>query len=221
MTPSGRRRSGFTAQGVQLLAGGGSHLLRGGEGCEEAGAAGAERGLCALLPPPVLCTAPHHRQPPSSPSASAAPQPLTSSSRIVLGGWLTPNASPVPRAPKHPGACLGRVGEGALPQSQPLSSLQAPPPRAPLQSYELILHEGTHKVLQRGLGGDLPYRVRYMGIYLTVETHSGVVVSWDRKTSVIIRLRHEYKVGGRQAAEPPGGRGALTPRPGPAVRSGS
>lgn len=139
----------------------------------------------------------------------------------MLGGWLTPNASPVPRAPKHPGACLGRVGEGALPQSQPLSSLQAPPPRAPLQSYELILHEGTHKVLQRGLGGDLPYRVRYMGIYLTVETHSGVVVSWDRKTSVIIRLRHEYKVGGRQAAEPPGGRGALTPRPGPAVRSGS
>nr|XP_020767750.1 mucin-5B [Odocoileus virginianus texanus] len=62
-----------------------------------------------------------------------------------------------------------------------------------LGSYELILHEGTHKVLQRGLGGDLPYRVRYMGIYLTVETHSGVVVSWDRKTSVIVRLRHEYK----------------------------
>ncbi|KAI4553479.1 hypothetical protein MJT46_016773 [Ovis ammon polii x Ovis aries] len=62
-----------------------------------------------------------------------------------------------------------------------------------LGSYELILHEGTHRVLQRGPGGDLPYRVRYMGVYLTVETHSGVVVSWDRKTSVIIRLRHEYK----------------------------
>uniref|UniRef100_A0AAA9T006 Mucin 5B, oligomeric mucus/gel-forming n=1 Tax=Bos taurus TaxID=9913 RepID=A0AAA9T006_BOVIN len=62
-----------------------------------------------------------------------------------------------------------------------------------LGSYELILHEGTHRVLQRGPGGDLPYRVRYMGIYLTVETHGGVVVSWDRKTSVIIRLRHEYK----------------------------
>ncbi|XP_040111162.1 mucin-5B [Oryx dammah] len=62
-----------------------------------------------------------------------------------------------------------------------------------LGSYELILHEGTHRVLQRGPGGDLPYRVRYMGVYLTVETHSGVVVSWDRKTSVIIRLRREYK----------------------------
>ncbi|MXQ90464.1 hypothetical protein E5288_WYG016165 [Bos mutus] len=62
-----------------------------------------------------------------------------------------------------------------------------------LGSYELILHEGTHRVLQRGPGGDLPYRVRYMGVYLTVETHGGVVVSWDRKTSVIIRLRHEYK----------------------------
>lgn len=111
------------------------------------------------------------------------------------GGWLTPSASLMPQDPKHPGARLGHVGEGALAQSWPLSSLQAAPPCASLQSYELILHEGTHRVLQRGPGGDLPYRVRYMGVYLTVETHGGVVVSWDRKTSVIIRLRHEYKVG--------------------------
>lgn len=107
-------------------------------------------------------------------------------------------------APKHPGARLGHTGEGALAQSWSLSSLQVAPPHAPLQSYELILHKGTHRVLQRGPGGDLPYRVRYMGVYLTVETHSGVVVSWDRKTSVIIRLRHEYKVGAAGRG-PPGG----------------
>ncbi|XP_067607884.1 mucin-5B [Pseudorca crassidens] len=82
------------------------------------------------------------------------------------------------------------------PQPGPLDlqlSLQPPPPRAPLQNYELILHEGSYKVVQRGPGGDLPYKIRYMGIYLAVETRSGVVVSWDRKTSVFIRLHQEYK----------------------------
>lgn len=63
-----------------------------------------------------------------------------------------------------------------------------------MQNYELILHEGTYKVVQRGPGRDLPYRIRYMGIYLTIETRSGMVVSWDRKTSVFIRLRQDYKV---------------------------
>ncbi|XP_014651214.1 PREDICTED: mucin-5B [Ceratotherium simum simum] len=62
-----------------------------------------------------------------------------------------------------------------------------------LENYELILHEGTYKVVQRGSGGDPPYKIRYMGIYLTVETRSGMVVSWDRKTSVFIRLRQDYK----------------------------
>ncbi|XP_054999821.1 mucin-5B [Sorex araneus] len=62
-----------------------------------------------------------------------------------------------------------------------------------LGSYELILHEGTHKVVQRGPGEELPYKVRLMGIYLVVETRHGLVVSWDRRTSVFIRLRQDYK----------------------------
>ncbi|XP_054426643.1 mucin-5B [Pteronotus mesoamericanus] len=66
-------------------------------------------------------------------------------------------------------------------------------PHAPPQNYEVILHEGTYKVVQRGLGGDLPYRVRYMGTHLTIETRSGLAVSWDRKTSVFIRLHQDYK----------------------------
>ncbi|XP_055987581.1 mucin-5B-like [Sorex fumeus] len=62
-----------------------------------------------------------------------------------------------------------------------------------LESYELILHEGTHKVVQRGPGEELPYKIRLMGIYLVVETRHGLVVSWDRRTSVFIRLRQDYK----------------------------
>jgi mucin-5B len=63
-----------------------------------------------------------------------------------------------------------------------------------LQSYELILHEGSFKVVGRGSGGILPYKIRYMGIFLVIETRRGMAVSWDRKTSVVIRLKQHYKV---------------------------
>ncbi|XP_036077518.1 mucin-5B [Rousettus aegyptiacus] len=62
-----------------------------------------------------------------------------------------------------------------------------------LENYELTLHEGTYKAVQRGPGGGLPYRVRYMGTHLAIEARSGLVVSWDRKTSVLIRLQQDYK----------------------------
>ncbi|XP_008587039.1 PREDICTED: mucin-5B-like [Galeopterus variegatus] len=62
-----------------------------------------------------------------------------------------------------------------------------------VEGYELILHEGTFKVVERGSGRDPPYRIRYMGIFLVIETRSGMVVSWDRKTSVFIRLHQGYK----------------------------
>uniref|UniRef100_A0A452R4K5 VWFD domain-containing protein n=1 Tax=Ursus americanus TaxID=9643 RepID=A0A452R4K5_URSAM len=62
-----------------------------------------------------------------------------------------------------------------------------------LGNSELVLHEGAYKVLQRGPGRDPPYKVRYTGTYLTVETPGGLVLSWDRKTSVFIQLRQDYK----------------------------
>ncbi|KAM6159453.1 mucin-5B [Rhynchocyon petersi] len=62
-----------------------------------------------------------------------------------------------------------------------------------LERHELILTEGHLKVVERGPGQDLPYRMRYMGVYLIIETHSGLVLSWDRKTSIFIRLHPSYK----------------------------
>ncbi|XP_023578633.1 mucin-5B [Octodon degus] len=62
-----------------------------------------------------------------------------------------------------------------------------------VESYELILHEGGFKVVARGPGSSPPYKVRYMGIFLVIETRSGMAVSWDRKTSVFIRLPQSYK----------------------------
>ncbi|XP_057634690.1 mucin-5B [Chionomys nivalis] len=62
-----------------------------------------------------------------------------------------------------------------------------------VESYELILHEGNFKVVERGPSGDPPYKIRYMGIFLVIEIRSGIIVSWDRKTSVFVRLQQHYK----------------------------
>ncbi|EGV93456.1 Mucin-5B [Cricetulus griseus] len=62
-----------------------------------------------------------------------------------------------------------------------------------VESYELILHEGNFKVVERRSSGDVPYKIRYMGIFLVIEIRSGIVVSWDRKTSVFVRLQQHYK----------------------------
>ncbi|XP_036033697.1 mucin-5B [Onychomys torridus] len=62
-----------------------------------------------------------------------------------------------------------------------------------VESYELILHEGNFKVVERGPSGELPYKIRYMGIFLVIEIRSGIVVSWDKKTSVFVRLQQHYK----------------------------
>lgn len=98
--------------------------------------------------------------------------------------------------------CTDSVKSWLWPQSWPLPQL----PCTPLQNHELILHDGAYKVVQRGPGGDRPYRVRYMGTHLAVETRGGLVVSWDRKTSVFIRLHQDYKVkvGGLQDPLRPG-----------------
>ncbi|XP_055462835.1 mucin-5B-like [Psammomys obesus] len=62
-----------------------------------------------------------------------------------------------------------------------------------MESYELILHEGNFKVVERGSSGDIPYKIRFMGVFLVIEIRSGIVVSWDRKTSVFVRLQQHYK----------------------------
>ncbi|XP_059007722.1 mucin-5B isoform X3 [Mustela lutreola] len=62
-----------------------------------------------------------------------------------------------------------------------------------LESYELVLQDGGYRVVQWGPGGEPPYKVRYTGNYLTVETRGGLVLSWDRRTSVFVRLTQDYK----------------------------
>ncbi|XP_054246712.1 mucin-5B [Indicator indicator] len=62
-----------------------------------------------------------------------------------------------------------------------------------LESYELILGEERVSVVKRGQNDEVPYTVRSMGMYLVIETISGLVLMWDKKTSIFIKLSPGFK----------------------------
>ncbi|XP_064309332.1 mucin-5AC [Phalacrocorax carbo] len=62
-----------------------------------------------------------------------------------------------------------------------------------LESYELILGEEHVSVIKRGQNDKVPYTVRYMGMYFVIETTSGLILMWDKKTSIFIKLSPAFK----------------------------
>ncbi|XP_069823962.1 mucin-2-like [Dendropsophus ebraccatus] len=62
-----------------------------------------------------------------------------------------------------------------------------------LGSYEFILEDDHLNVAQRGIGINVPYRVRLMGIYLVIEAENGLILLWDKKTSIFIKVTSEFK----------------------------
>nr|XP_045751167.1 mucin-5AC [Mirounga angustirostris] len=62
-----------------------------------------------------------------------------------------------------------------------------------LGSYELRLSDGGVEVTEKGAGQEAPYSIRQMGIYLVVDTEAGLVLLWDRKTSIFLKLSPEFK----------------------------
>nr|XP_025859702.1 mucin-5AC [Vulpes vulpes] len=62
-----------------------------------------------------------------------------------------------------------------------------------LGSYELRLSGGGVEVIEKGAGQAAPYSIRQMGIYLVVDTEVGLVLLWDRKTSIFLKLSPEFK----------------------------
>ncbi|KFQ41233.1 Mucin-5B, partial [Nestor notabilis] len=62
-----------------------------------------------------------------------------------------------------------------------------------LESYELILGEEHVSVIKRGQNNEVSYTVRYMGMYLVIETTSGLILMWDKKTSIFIKLSPDFK----------------------------
>nr|KAF6398484.1 hypothetical protein HJG59_010458 [Molossus molossus] len=62
-----------------------------------------------------------------------------------------------------------------------------------LGSYELKLSDGQVEVIEKGAGPEAPYSIRQVGIYLVVDTEAGLVLLWDKKTSIFLRLSPEFK----------------------------
>ncbi|MBN3302151.1 MUC5A protein, partial [Amia calva] len=62
-----------------------------------------------------------------------------------------------------------------------------------LGNNELKLSEGNYQVVQRDTGVEVPYQIRYMGIYLVIEANNGLILMWDKKTSMFIKLSPEFQ----------------------------
>ncbi|XP_055987580.1 mucin-5AC-like [Sorex fumeus] len=62
-----------------------------------------------------------------------------------------------------------------------------------LGSFELRLSDGKAEVIEKAPGRAAPFSIRQMGIYLVVDTQVGLVLLWDKKTSLFLRLGPEFK----------------------------
>ncbi|XP_053881324.1 mucin-5AC-like isoform X1 [Malaclemys terrapin pileata] len=62
-----------------------------------------------------------------------------------------------------------------------------------LGNYELVLSDGKFEVIEKVRGGEVPYKVRYMGIYMVIDTNNGLILMWDKKTSIFIKLSPDFK----------------------------
>ncbi|KFO03839.1 hypothetical protein N312_09100, partial [Balearica regulorum gibbericeps] len=53
--------------------------------------------------------------------------------------------------------------------------------------------DGHSDVIQRTPGGKMPFQIRSMGIYLVVDTTVGLILMWDKKTSIFIKLSPSFQ----------------------------
>uniref|UniRef100_A0A8C4T9V2 Mucin-5AC n=1 Tax=Erpetoichthys calabaricus TaxID=27687 RepID=A0A8C4T9V2_ERPCA len=58
---------------------------------------------------------------------------------------------------------------------------------------EIRLSDGQYEVIKRDISIDLPYKISYMGMYLVMEIKPGLILMWDKKTSVHIKLSPLFK----------------------------
>lgn len=73
-------------------------------------------------------------------------------------------------------------------------------------------------MIQRDVGHHVAYTTREVGQYLVVEASVGVIVIWDKKTTVFIKLAPSYKVRSLPRPRPPGPPLAHGPLPSPGRR---
>ncbi|XP_068115910.1 mucin-5B-like, partial [Hyperolius riggenbachi] len=62
-----------------------------------------------------------------------------------------------------------------------------------LGDYELILDDSHVSLANKGSDTSVPYRVRLMGIYLVVEINVGIILIWDKRSSIFIKVTSDFK----------------------------
>lgn len=62
------------------------------------------------------------------------------------------------------------------------------------QSAQLVLTDGHYQLLSSGNEETIPFHYSTMGNYLVIEANNGLILMWDKKTSLFIKLSPKYKV---------------------------
>ncbi|XP_078112357.1 LOW QUALITY PROTEIN: mucin-5B-like [Sander vitreus] len=62
-----------------------------------------------------------------------------------------------------------------------------------LGNHEIVLSEENVRVIKQSKGVDIPYQVHTMGIYLVIEAKNGLVLIWNKKTTLMIQLKSTFK----------------------------
>ena len=61
------------------------------------------------------------------------------------------------------------------------------------QNNEIALSEENVRVIKQTNGIDIPYKVHTVGIYLVIEASNGLVLIWNKKTTIMIKLSSAFK----------------------------
>ncbi|KAK5867275.1 hypothetical protein PBY51_011782 [Eleginops maclovinus] len=62
-----------------------------------------------------------------------------------------------------------------------------------LGNNEIVLSEERVRVIKQSKGEDIPYKVHTMGIYLVIEAKNGLVLMWNKRTTLMIKLKSNFK----------------------------
>ncbi|XP_067447173.1 mucin-5AC [Thunnus thynnus] len=62
-----------------------------------------------------------------------------------------------------------------------------------LGNNEIALSEENVRVIKQTNGIDIPYKVHTVGIYLVIEASNGLVLIWNKKTTIMIKLSSAFK----------------------------
>lgn len=63
------------------------------------------------------------------------------------------------------------------------------------QNNEIVLSEESVRVIKQSTGVEIPYKVHTMGIYIVIEAKNGLILIWNKKTTLMIKLKPTFKVG--------------------------